>query len=98
MFNRNLLITVFHCHGGGFVAQSSNTHLIYLKSWARGAGAPIVSVDYSLAPEAPYPRALHEVFYAYLWALENAHLLGSTAENVIFAGDSAGGLLTTGVS
>jgi len=55
-------------------------------------------VDYSLAPEAPYPRALHEVFYAYLWALENAHLLGSTAENVIFAGDSAGGLLTTGVS
>jgi len=77
---------IVHCHGGGFVAQSSNSHLVYLKSFAKGVGAPIISVDYSLAPEAPYPRALHEAFYAYLWALENAHLLGSTAEKVIFAG------------
>ncbi|CAL8080903.1 unnamed protein product [Orchesella dallaii] len=88
---------IIHCHGGGFVAQSSNSHLVYLKSWAKSAGAPIVSVDYSLAPEAPYPRALHEAFYGYLWSIQNAHLLGSTAENVIVAGDSAGGLLLTGV-
>lgn len=88
---------IIHCHGGGFVAQSSNSHLVYLKTWAKNAGAPIVSVDYSLAPEAPYPRALHETFYAYLWAIQNAHLLGSTAEKVIVAGDSAGGLLLTGV-
>ncbi|ODN02998.1 Hormone-sensitive lipase [Orchesella cincta] len=86
---------IVHCHGGGFVAQSSNSHLVYLKSWAKSAGAPIVSVDYSLAPEAPYPRALHEAFYAYLWSIQNAHLLGSTAERVIVAGDSAGGLLLT---
>lgn len=88
---------IVHCHGGGFVAQSSNSHLVYLKSWAKSAGAPIVSIDYSLAPEAPYPRALHEAFYSYLWAIQNAHLLGSTAEKVIVAGDSAGGLLLTGV-
>jgi hormone-sensitive lipase len=47
---------VIHCHGGGFVAQSSNSHLVYLKHWARGLGVPILSVDYSLSPEAPYPR------------------------------------------
>lgn len=47
---------IIHCHGGGFVAQSSNSHLVYLKHWARGLGVPILSVDYSLAPEAPYPR------------------------------------------
>lgn len=78
---------IVHCHGGGFVAQSSNSHLVYLKSFAREVKAPIISVDYSLAPEAPYPRALHEAFYAYLWALENSHLLGSTAEKVILTGN-----------
>ena len=79
------------------MAQSSNSHLVYLKHWARGLGVPILSVDYSLAPEAPYPRAIHEAFYAYVWALKNAHLLGSTAERIVVVGDSAGGLLLTGV-
>jgi hormone-sensitive lipase len=88
---------IVHCHGGGFVAQSSNSHLVYLKHWARGLGVPIMSIDYSLAPEAPYPRALHEAFYSYVWALKNASILGSTAERIVFVGDSAGGLILTGV-
>ena len=49
----------------------------YLKSWSQDLGVPILSVDYSLSPEAPFPRALEECFYAYCWALKNAHLLGS---------------------
>lgn len=40
---------------------------------------PILSVDYSLSPEAPFPRALEECFYAYCWALRNPHLLGTSA-------------------
>lgn len=59
---------------------------------------PILSVDYSLAPEAPFPRALEECFYAYCWALNNCHLLGSSAERVCLAGDSAGGNLCITVS
>lgn len=55
---------------------------------------PILSIDYSLAPEAPYPRALEEMFYAYCWALNNLDLLGTTGERVIFAGDSAGANLS----
>lgn len=69
---------MIHCHGGGFVAQSSRSHEIYLRDWAQQLGIPIVSVDYSLAPEAPFPRAIEEVFYAYCWAVQNCHLLGST--------------------
>lgn len=42
---------IFHCHGGGFVAQSSRSHEAYLRQWAQGLPAPILSVDYSLAPE-----------------------------------------------
>ncbi|RXN28552.1 hormone-sensitive lipase-like protein [Labeo rohita] len=70
----------------------------YLKSWSKDMNVPILSVDYSLAPEAPFPRALEECFYAYCWALKNCHLLGSTAERVCLVGDSAGGNLCITVS
>ncbi|XP_055992577.1 hormone-sensitive lipase isoform X2 [Sorex fumeus] len=89
---------VVHIHGGGFVAQTSKSHEPYLKSWAQELGAPIVSIDYSLAPEAPFPRALEECFYAYCWAVKNCTLLGSTGERICLAGDSAGGNLCLTVS
>jgi hormone-sensitive lipase len=56
---------------------------------------PILSIDYSLAPEAPFPRAFEDIFYTYCWILKNVELLGSTGENIVFAGDSAGGNLNT---
>ena len=67
----------------------------YLKVWARKLDVPILSVDYSHAPQAPFPRAIDEVFYAYCWAMKNAELLGSTGENIVFVGDSAGGSFLT---
>ncbi|XP_022912727.2 hormone-sensitive lipase [Onthophagus taurus] len=79
-----------HCHGGGFVAQSSRSHECYLRQWAKDIDIPILSIDYSLAPQAPYPRALEEVLYAYCWALNKCHLLGSTGERIVVGGDSAG--------
>lgn len=85
--SKSLLI---HAHGGGFVSQSSKSHLVYLLEWATYLNVPILSIDYSLSPESPYPRALNEIFYAYCWALNNAELLGSTCERVVFCGDSAG--------
>ncbi|XP_041665686.1 lipase, hormone-sensitive a [Cheilinus undulatus] len=84
---------IVHFHGGGFVAQTSRSHENYLRTWSKELNVPILSVDYSLSPEAPFPRALEECFYAYCWALKNCHLLGSTAERVCLAGDSAGGNL-----
>ncbi|XP_059939391.1 hormone-sensitive lipase isoform X4 [Mesoplodon densirostris] len=72
---------VVHIHGGGFVAQTSKSHEPYLKSWAQELGAPILSIDYSLAPEAPFPRALEECFYAYCWAVKHCALLGGETED-----------------
>ncbi|XP_012508674.1 PREDICTED: hormone-sensitive lipase [Propithecus coquereli] len=89
---------VVHFHGGGFVAQTSKSHEPYLKSWAQELGAPILSIDYSLAPEAPFPRALEECFFAYCWAIKHCALLGSTGERICVAGDSAGGNLCFTVS
>ncbi|KAF6078018.1 lipase E, hormone sensitive type [Phyllostomus discolor] len=89
---------VVHFHGGGFVAQTSKSHEPYLKTWAQELGVPILSIDYSLAPEAPFPRALEECFYAYCWAIKHCALLGSTGERICLAGDSAGGNLCFTVS
>lgn len=69
---------VVHIHGGGFVAQTSKSHEPYLKTWAQELGVPIISIDYSLAPEAPFPRALEECFFAYCWAVKHCALLGET--------------------
>ncbi|XP_072912105.1 hormone-sensitive lipase [Hemitrygon akajei] len=84
---------IVHFHGGGFVAQTSKSHEPYLRSWSHELASPILSIDYSLAPEAPFPRALEDCFFAYCWAVKNCHLLGSTGERICLAGDSAGGNL-----
>ena len=72
---------ILHLHGGGWVAQSPESHLDYLHQWARDLDTPILSVDYSLAPESPYPRACEEVFYSYVWMLGNLEKLGSSGKN-----------------
>lgn len=69
-------VLIFHAHGGGFVAQSSKACDIYLTEWAKELQLPLLSIDYTLAPEGPYPRAVEEVFYAYCWALRYPHKLG----------------------
>lgn len=68
------------------MSQSSSSHESYLRDWAVRLDIPILSVDYSLAPRAPYPRAREELLFAYVWALNNAAYLGSTVKRVIMAG------------
>lgn len=68
---------------------------MYLKEWADHLDVPILSIDYSLAPEAPFPCAVEEIFFAYCWVLQNLKVLGTTGENIVFVGDSAGANLLT---
>ncbi|CAF1498644.1 unnamed protein product, partial [Didymodactylos carnosus] len=89
---------IMHIHGGGFIATSSTTHENYLKPWALELEVPIVAVDYSLAPEYPFPQAIEECYYAYAWILKNADKLGWNGKNLILTGDSAGGNLVTVVT
>ncbi|XP_002733228.1 hormone-sensitive lipase-like [Saccoglossus kowalevskii] len=93
--SRSLLI---HIHGGGFVAQSSKSHEVYLRSWAKELDIPIVSLDYSHAPEQPFPRAFEECFFAYAWIVRNAPALGSSGKHICLVGDSAGGNLAVAVA
>eukprot|EP00741_Cyanophora_paradoxa_P019572 tig00021128_g18894.t1 len=89
---------IVHLHGGGFVAQTSCSHEGYLREWAKDTDAPIVSIDYRLAPEHPFPVPFEECYYAYTWALQNCRLLGSTGERVALVGDSAGGNLAAAIA
>ena len=68
-----------------------------MKKWSIDWDVPIFSIDYSLAPEAPYPRALEEVIYAYCWMTLNFGLLGSNGKRVIVGGNSAGANLAVGL-
>jgi acetyl esterase/lipase len=90
---------IIFMHGGGFIGQSSLTHSSLLKQIAHDVPeAVVLSIDYRLAPEFPYPTAVNECFHCYIWALEHADCLGTRAERVILAGDSAGGNLAVAVT
>lgn len=48
---------------------------------------PILSIDYSLAPEFPFPRQLQEILYVYAWILKNSTTAGTTAKKILFVGN-----------
>ena len=80
-------------HGGGFVLCSLDTHDELARGLCHGSGAVVVSVDYRLAPEAPYPAAADDCYAALVWAVSHAAELGADGARVAVAGDSAGGNL-----
>jgi acetyl esterase len=80
-------------HGGGFVIGSVQTHDILCRELSRLSGAAVVSVDYRLAPEHPFPAAQNDTWDAFLWLLEQAEVLGWDGQRIAVGGDSAGGTL-----
>ncbi|MET3982894.1 alpha/beta hydrolase [Streptomyces sp. PvR034] len=85
--------TVVFCHGGGWVLCDLDTHDATARHLCRSAGAVVVSVDYRLAPEAPFPAAVHDAHAALCWAAGQVAELGGDPGALVIAGDSAGGNL-----
>jgi acetyl esterase len=82
-------------HGGGYVLCDLDTHDAACRTLCRRAGIHVLSVDYRLAPEHPFPAAVDDACCALRWALRNAERLGASAEQVAVGGDSAGATLAT---
>jgi acetyl esterase len=84
--------TIVMFHGGGFVIGDLDTHDLTARTLANGCDAVLVSVEYRLAPEHPWPAAPDDVVAATRWAAASSESLGGDAR-VAVAGDSAGGNL-----
>jgi acetyl esterase len=90
-------LLVFY-HGGGFVLGNIASHDPLCRYLAARAGVRVLSVDYRLAPEHPFPAAYEDAMAAFEYAVRNAEALGADPAAVAVGGDSAGGNLAASVS
>ncbi|MFX1365182.1 MAG: alpha/beta hydrolase [Promethearchaeota archaeon] len=81
---------LLYFHGGAMIVMSPKTHRLLTIEIAKLTKMRVLSVDYRLAPEHPHPAPLEDCVKAYHWLLSK----GYKPENIIIAGDSAGGSLT----
>ena len=85
------LPVVLHFHGGGYVFMSPDAYARPCKELAIAADAIVISLDYRLGPEDPYPAALDDAVAAYRWLRAHAAELGGDPARIAVAGESAGG-------
>lgn len=82
---------LIYFHGGGWSRGSLNTHDALCRRIAREGKCIVVSVDYRLAPENPYPAAMQDAHVIYVWCHQNAGLIGADPRRIAVGGDSGGG-------
>jgi acetyl esterase len=85
---------ILHIHGGGFVIGDLDSELGSCVALCRNLGVVVVSVDYRLAPETPYPGPLEDCYAALKWASSNAAQLKIDPVRLAVFGLSAGGGLS----
>ena len=92
--NKQLII---HVHGSGFITANSEIHSIYIESWSKRLGIPVIIPNYSKAPQKPFPHALQDILDVYLFFTSDSNkdavkkMLGFIPEKILLLGDSAGG-------
>ncbi|MGX9790859.1 alpha/beta hydrolase [Mycobacterium sp. MMS18-G62] len=84
---------VIYCHSGAFVLGNLDTDHRQCVEFARRGGCTVISVDYRLAPEYPFPAALDDAMTVLQWAVDNRAELGIDSERLAVAGSSAGASL-----
>lgn len=87
-----------YLHGGGWVVGNLDSHDGVCRALARRAGCTVVSVDYRLAPEHPFPAAVDDAWAATTWVADSADELGIDPQKIAVGGDSAGGNLAAAVA
>lgn len=96
--DRDTLPVLLWLHGGGFVVGDLDQADADCRELATRARAVVVSLDYRLAPEHPFPAALEDAYAALLWLETHASEIGGDPSRIAVGGDSAGGNLAAATS
>ncbi len=89
---------LLHIHGGAFCIMHPESFAGMEANWALGHGCVVISVDYRLAPEHPFPAAPDDCYAALQWVGKNADELGIDLNRLVVTGGSAGGALTAALA
>ena len=92
-------ILMLFLHGGGWILGGRDVSDAAARRIAAGTGTAVLTIDYRLAPEHPFPAAIDDAHRAILWAARHAaSLTGSDETKIVIAGESAGANLAAGVT
>ncbi len=89
---------VYHVHGGGMIGGNKRLTVSEVLDWAQDLGLAVVSIDYRLAPEHPYPAPVEDCYAGLQWIAANCDELNVDAARTVIAGVSAGGGLAAAVA
>ena len=89
---------IFHIHGGGYVMGAAGPQEPVHRTTAARLGCVIVTVEYRLAPETPFPGPIEDCYATLAWVFDNAAELGVDATRIGVMGESAGGGLAAGLA
>jgi acetyl esterase/lipase len=89
---------VYYIHSGGMVLGDNRTGMMEMLDWVEHLGVVVVSVDYRLAPEHPFPAAVDDCYAGLLWTAEHGLELAVDTDRLLVAGASAGGGLAAAMT
>ena len=89
---------IFHIHGGGFIGGSLAEYEFLHRPLAADLSCTIVSAEYRLAPETPFPGSIQDCYAALAWTFQNADELGIDRQRIGVMGESAGGGLAAALA
>lgn len=88
---------IIYSHGGSWIAGNLDTHDNVCRKLSKNAKAIVISVDYRLAPENPFPAGFNDVYNVLQWTDKNAKSINGDENHIAIAGDSSGGNLSAAV-
>ncbi len=89
---------LYYVHGGGMVMGDNRFGVADVLPWATEFGLVVVSVEYRLAPEHPYPAGIEDVHAGLAWVVEHAAEIGADSDRLLLAGASSGAGLSAALA